>query len=99
MAGVHCLSRGFLESTPKHGANKKKRFKYNVLFDFKKKALGVPVMAQQVMNLTSIREDAGLIPGLTPRVKDLVLPRAWYSSQTRLRSCVAVAVAVAVACS
>ena len=26
------------------------------------------------MNLTSVHEDTGLIPGLTPWVKDLVLP-------------------------
>ena len=31
-------------------------------------------MAQQLTNLTSMREDMGLILGLAQRVKDLVLP-------------------------
>ena len=35
---------------------------------------GVPTVAQQVMNPTSIHEDSGLIPGLAQQVKDLVLP-------------------------
>ena len=37
-------------------------------------SLGVPIVAQQVKNLTSIHQDAGLIPGLTQWIKDLALP-------------------------
>ena len=35
---------------------------------------GVPIVAQQVMNPTSIHEDMGLIPALSQWVKDSVLP-------------------------
>ena len=35
---------------------------------------GVPIVAQQVNNLTSICEDVGLTPGLAQWVKYLVLP-------------------------
>ena len=34
----------------------------------------VPVVAQQVKNLTSTYEDVGLIPGLTQWIKGLALP-------------------------
>ena len=45
-----------------------------VNFKNKKLKLGVLIMAQQSMNLTSIHEDMGLIPGLAQWVKDLLLP-------------------------
>ena len=39
-----------------------------------RKLWGVPVVAHWIKNLTNIHEVAGLIPGLTPWVKDLALP-------------------------
>ena len=36
----------------------------------------VPIVAQQVKNLSSIHEDEGSIPGLTWWVKDSTLPQA-----------------------
>ena len=38
------------------------------------KNFGVPFVAQQLTNPARICEQAGLIPGLAQRVKDLTLP-------------------------
>ena len=35
---------------------------------------GVPIVAQRVLNPTSVKEDTGSIPGLSQWVKDPVLP-------------------------
>ena len=44
-----------------------------VIFPTVERVMGVPVVAQQVKNLTSIHVDEGLIPGLAQWDKDLVL--------------------------
>ena len=47
----------------------------NILSLFKKQnKIGVPLVAQQVKNPTSIHEVVGLIPGLAQWVRDLALP-------------------------
>ena len=42
-------------------------------YSYEMASFGVPVVAQQLMNLTSVHKDVGLIPGLAQWVKDLVL--------------------------
>ena len=62
----------------------------NLLFNLhvKIRYLGVPVVAQEVKNLTDILEDVGSVPGLTWWVKD----PAFSSCSVRHRSAVVVAV-------
>ena len=48
----------------------------NNRYAYKNLNTGVPVVAQQLTNPTSIHEGAGLVPVLAQWVKDLALPRA-----------------------
>ena len=58
-------------------------------FGLKPLSLGVPIVAQQVTNLTSIHEDVGSIPGLVHWVKDPVLPQPvmWVTDVVRFWCC------------
>ena len=58
----------------KNNQKKKKNLAEESFLHKKLKLWGIPAVAQQVKNPTSIHEDAGLIPGLPQRVKDPVLP-------------------------
>ena len=52
------------------------------VFSFLKKcSIGVPIVALQVVNLTSTHKDMGSIPGLTQWVKDLALSLQWSRSK------------------
>ena len=62
---------------------------------------GVPIVAQQVKNPTSIYKDEGLIPGPTQQAEDLIhhCCELWYRSQMWLGPGIAVAVVQASNCS
>ena len=51
-----------------------KVFYFVLHFIIKRAILGVPVVAQWVMNPTRIHKDAGLTPSLIQWVKDLAVP-------------------------
>ena len=65
---------------------------------FKNLSVGVPILAQQVKNLTSIHEDMGSFPSLSQWVKDPFC-ELWCRSQMHLGSGIAVDVAWAGGCS
>ena len=50
-----------------------------------------PLWLGRLRTQCSLREDAGLIPGLTQGIKDPALLQLWHRSQMWLRSSVAVA--------
>ena len=79
--------------------NKKKRIKTHSHPKslLKIKIKGVPIVAQQVANQTSIHKDEDLIPGLAQWVKDSAL--LWCRVQMWLRSGIAVIVTWAGSCS
>ena len=54
---------------------------------------GVPIMAQQLKNLTSIHEDTGLTLNSLSALRIWCCCGLWCRSQTQLGSCVDVAVA------
>ena len=58
-----------------------------------RKKFGVPIVAQQVTNLTSVQEDVGSIPGLAQWLRIWHCHKLWHRSQMRIESGVAVAVA------
>ena len=59
----------------------------------KKVCIGVPIVAQWLMNPTRNHEVVGSIPGLTSGLRIWCCRELWYRSQTRLGFAIAVALA------
>ena len=74
-----------------------KKVNGNICFNCWDFFLGVPVVAKWLINLTSIHEYTGSIPGPAQQIKVPVFCELWYRSQKWLGSCVAVALASATA--